>query len=78
MGAQDVADALWERVRRCHREAERLEAAGGDEEPDHDRALQLARARLRTARAAERAQLADALADQVERVTSGRRRRVGG
>jgi hypothetical protein len=69
-----VADELWERVRTMAARVANLEAAEALGELDEEGLGRLAVLRMRCARAAERAQLADALADQVADV---RRRRPG-
>jgi len=75
-GPDAVADALWSRVRRLARLADRLAEAEAVGELDEDGQARLARARLRLSRAAERAQLADELSDQLAEVSALRRRRV--
>lgn len=75
-GSDAVADALWDRVRRLaglQRQLEQAEALG---ELDADGQARLDRVRLRLQRAVERAQLADALSDQLAdvRATRGRSR----
>ena len=64
-GADVVADKQWQRVRALAEAADRLaeEEANGD--LDDDGEMRLARARLRAARAVERAVLADQIADQL-------------
>ena len=67
-----VADDLWGRVRALAAQVERMRAAAEEEPLEPDDAARLARARLRLARAAERAQLADRLADRVAEVRARR------
>jgi hypothetical protein len=67
-----VADELWERVRMMAAKVAGLEAADALGELDEEGRGRLAVLRLRCARAAERAQLADALADQVAGVRATR------
>jgi hypothetical protein len=71
-----VADELWARVRVLAARVERLSAAADVDALTPDDELRLERARVRLARAAQRAQLADDLADQVAEVRM-RRRRAG-
>ena len=71
-----VADELWGRVRVLAARVERLSAAADADVLSPEDELRLERARVRLARAAERAQLADDLADQVAEVRM-RRRRAG-
>lgn len=73
-GPDAVADALWERVRRLARLADRLNEAEMVGELDEDGQARLARARVRLSRAAERAQLADELSDQLAELRARRRR----
>lgn len=77
-GPDAVADALWSRVRRLARLAERLNEADLLGELDEDGQARLARARLRLSRAAERAQLADELSDQMAEIRSHRRAKAAG
>jgi hypothetical protein len=72
--SEAVADELWERVRTMAARVALLEAAEAVGELDDDGLARLAVLRMRCSRAAERAQLADSLADQVADV---RRRRPG-
>jgi hypothetical protein len=69
-----VADELWARVRVLAARVERLSVAADEDALGPDDVLRLERARVRLARAAERAQLADDLADQVAEVRMRRRR----
>jgi len=64
-GADLVADAQWERVRALASTVARLEAHGVEHGMDEETEALLARARIRAARAAERAVLADAIADRL-------------
>lgn len=69
-GADAVADDLWRRVRELSARLARMraEAAASDTEPGPDDMLRLERLRARTARALERAELADRLADRLAEV----------
>ena len=67
-GAEGVADALWMRVRRMNAELERL--ASGPDQPDADARIDATR--LRAARAVQRAELADRLADELREITRRR------
>jgi len=69
-----VADELWARVRVLAARVERLTAAADADGLGPDDELRLERARVRLTRAAQRAQLADDLADQVAEVRLRRRR----
>lgn len=64
-GAASVADAQWQRVRALASTVSRLEAQGVEDGLDEDGEARLARARIRAARAAERALLADEIADRL-------------
>lgn len=65
-GADGVADAAWARVRSLADKVARLEEAVAEmPDPDPDTLARLDRARLKAARAAQRASLADALADHL-------------
>lgn len=64
-GPDAVADALWDRVRHLAQVAERLNEADAVGELDDEGQARLTRARVRLARAARRAQMADDLADQL-------------
>lgn len=72
---EGVADAMWARVRLLAARAERLERAAALDELDDEGRARLAALRLRCARAAERARLADDLADRVAEAAASRRRR---
>ena len=74
-GGEAVADEMWARVRRLAAHAERLERAAALDELDEEGRARLAALRLRCARAAERARLADDLADRVADIGAARRRR---
>jgi hypothetical protein len=65
VGSEAVADALWDRVRRLARTVEGLADAEAMGELDVDGQARLDRARVRLRRAVDRAQMADALADQM-------------
>ena len=69
-----VADELWARVRVLAARVERLSAAADVDALGPDDVMRLERARVRLTRAAERAQLADDLADQVAEVRMRQRR----
>jgi hypothetical protein len=71
-----VADELWERVRAMAARLAHLEAADALGELDEEGQGRLAVLRMRCSRAAERARLADELADQVAGVRAARRDRV--
>ncbi len=73
-GPDAVADALWDRVRRLARVAEDLTEAEAMGELDDEGQAQLLRARVRLARAASRAQMADDLADQLAELRAVRAR----
>lgn len=64
-GAEAVADKQWERVRALARVAERLERQEAEAGLDDEGEMRLARARIRAARAADRAMLADQIADRL-------------
>lgn len=72
-GADEVADAAWARVRGLAEKVARLEAAVAEMvDPDPDTLARLDRARVKAARAAERASLADALADDLDDIRARR------
>ena len=75
-GPEAVADALWSQVRRLARLADQLGEAEALGELDEHGQARLARARLRLARAVERAQLADELSDRLAEVAAVRSRRT--
>jgi hypothetical protein len=64
-GAEAVADQQWQRVRALAQVADRLERQEADGGLDDDGEMRLARARIRAARAADRAMLADEIADRL-------------
>jgi hypothetical protein len=64
-GAQAVADQQWQRVRALAQVADRLARQEAESGLDDDGEMRLARARLRAARAADRALLADQIADRI-------------
>lgn len=70
-GADAVADIQWRRVRDLAQAAERLAALQAAGDLDDDGEVRLARARLRAARAAERAVLADEIADRLADLRPG-------
>lgn len=70
-----VADEMWERVRRLAARAARFEQAEAVGELDEDNRARLDALRLRCARAAERARLADELADRMAQARAARARR---
>ena len=71
-----VADELWERVRTMAARVALLEASDAVGELDEEGQGRLAVLRLRCSRAAERARMADDLADQMADVRAVRRRRT--
>jgi hypothetical protein len=74
-GADGVADAAWTRVRALAEKVARLEEAAAEMvDPDPDTLAKLDRARYKAARAAERASLADGLADHLQDIRSRRAR----
>lgn len=76
-GADEVADAAWARVRGLADKVTRLEAAVAEMiDPDPDTLARLDRARLKAARAAQRAALADALADDLDDIRARRGHRT--
>lgn len=75
-GPEAVADALWDRVRRLARLADRLRDAEDSGELDEEGYARLERARVRLARAVERAQLADDLSDRLADMDARRARRA--
>jgi hypothetical protein len=65
-GADGVADAAWARVRALAETVARLEEAVAEmPDPDPETLARLDRARIKAARAAQRASLADELADHL-------------
>lgn len=70
--SEAVADALWERVRSMAERMARLEEADAVGELDEEGQGRLAALRVRCSRAAERARLADELADRVADVRARR------
>ena len=73
--SQIVADELWGRVRRLAARAAALEEAAAVGELDDDGRARLDGLRLRCARAAARARLADDLSDRVAEVRAASARR---
>lgn len=72
-GADGVADQAWTRVRALAEKVAQLETAAAEMvDPDPDTLARLDRARLKAARAAQRASLADALADDLDGIRSRR------
>jgi hypothetical protein len=72
-GADEVADAAWARVRGLAEKVARMEAAVAEMvDPDPDTLARLDRARVKAARAAQRATLADALADDLDDIRARR------
>lgn len=68
-GADGVADEAWTRVRVLAEKVAQLEAAAAEMvDPDPDTLARLDRARYKAARAAQRASLADALADHLDEI----------
>ena len=75
-GPDEVANAEWARVRALADRVAMLEAAVAEmPDPDPDTLARLDRARLKAARAANRASLADALADHLGDIRAQRRGR---
>ena len=73
-GADEVANAEWARVRALAERVAALEDAVAEMvDSDPDTLHRLDRARLKAARAADRAALADALADHLQDLRSRRR-----
>jgi len=72
-GPDAVADAQWARVRALAARVAELEARDAADPLDEDDRARLERARTRAARAAQRALLADALADRLAAVRPSRR-----
>lgn len=73
-GAYGVADEQWTRVRSLIARLNEMETAVAEMvDPDPDTLARLDRLRLRTARATERATLADALADSLTSIEDRRR-----
>lgn len=70
-GAEAVADKQWQRVRALAEVADRLARQEADGGLDDDDAMRLARARIRAARAAETAVLADQIADRLAELRPG-------
>jgi hypothetical protein len=75
-GPEAVADALWERVRRLAEVAGKLGEAEALGELDLVSQARLDRARVRLARAAARAQMADELSDQLAELRAQRSARL--
>lgn len=74
-GADGVADDAWTRVRALAEKVARLEEAAAEMvDPDPDTLAKLDRARYKAAKAAQRASLADALADHLDDIRSRRAR----
>lgn len=73
-----MADAEWQRVRGMAERLAELEAAVAEMvDPDTDTLARLDRARLKAARAANRAQLADELAAHLDEIRASKRRHSG-
>jgi hypothetical protein len=74
-GGDGVADAQWQRVRAMAERVAALEEAVAEMiDPDPDSLARLDRARIKAARAAQRAKLADELAEALEDMRAARRR----
>lgn len=71
--SESVADELWDRVRTMAARVALLEASDALGELDDDGQARLAVLRLRCTRAADRARMADELADQMADVRARRR-----
>ena len=69
--SEAVADELWDRVRRLAERVARYEEADALGELDEEGRARLDALRVRAARAAERARLADHLADMVAEARGG-------
>lgn len=79
VGGDNVADDQWQRVRAmAERVATMEEAVAEMVDPDPDTLARLDRARVKAARAAQRAQLADELAQALEDMRAARRRPTRG
>lgn len=76
-GPDGVADALWDRVRDLSARADQLLRAEAEGRLDREGEAQLDRIRVRLARAAQRAELADRLDDQIAAIDRARARRLG-
>jgi hypothetical protein len=76
--SESVADQMWERVRRLAERMARFEQAEAVGELDEDGRARLASLRLRCARAADRARLADELSDRVADARAARDRGARG
>lgn len=73
-----MADAEWQRVRALAERLGELEAAVAEMvDPDPDTLAHLDRARLKAARAANRAQLADELSVHLDEIRASKRRPSG-
>jgi hypothetical protein len=70
--ADGVANDAWQRVRDLAERMKRYEAAAAD--GDEEAAAQAERLRVRTARATEKAQLADGVADSIADIERRRKR----
>ena len=74
-GGDGVADDQWRRVRAMAERVAALEEAVAEMiDPDPDSLARLDRARIKAARAAQRAKLADELAEALEDMRAARRR----
>jgi hypothetical protein len=74
-GGDGVADDQWQRVRAMAERVAALEEAVAEMiDPDPDSLARLDRARIKAARAAQRAKLADELAEALEDMRAARRR----
>ncbi len=76
-GAEAVADALWDRVRRLASLTAQLAQAEALGELDVDGQARFDRARVRLRRAVERAQMADDLSDELADLRAARTRTQG-
>ena len=72
--SEAVADEMWERLRRLAERVAGFEEADAVGELDEDGRARLANLRLRCSRAAERARLADEVADRVAEARTARTR----
>ncbi len=64
-GAEGVANHLWARVRHLSRRVDQMQQAASEHDLDEASQALLDRTRVRLARAVERAELADSLADEL-------------
>lgn len=77
-GSEAVADALWHRVRHLARTVDGLAELDAAGDLDVDGQARLDRARLRLRKAVDRAQMADALSDQLAAARAAQTRSLHG